>query len=736
MSIHWAVWAPLALAVGIATTAPTFAEEQDAKPPERVQVSLFSNVGAVEPGRPFRVGVHLRIQEDWHVYWQEPGDAGLPPTFTWTLPPGFAIEGPSWPLPRWHKVDDAWTMIYAPDAFFAFQVRAPSQVPANVTLSLQVEWLVCHDAKGCFPGVITHSLSLPRAERSPAPRSKHALMFERHDEDVPAPMPPSWHLSEDRRRLHLFSMGPWAEPDATFEFFPLDLETFDRAAPLLVSRNARGTVLRVPFKTADGGVPPDSFRGVLAVRTPDTTAAYHVGWSAGASTPAPETIEPTADPPPEPQDDLAWAHAHVSLDDPAGNDREPVGASWLWAVLLAFLGGLILNLMPCVLPVLSLKILSLVDHAQDTPVRLRRQAYAFSAGVVVSFLAVAGVLLALRAAGAQIGWGFQMQEPGIVAVLAFLMLLLALNLFGVFEVGMGLTRWEGASKRTGYAGSFATGVLTTVVATPCTAPFMGTAIGYAMTKPAVTALSVFAALGVGMSAPYVLVASFPSLLRWIPRPGPWMVTLRHVLAFPLLATVVWLAWVFGRQRGGDSVAILLVGLLMAGAAAWLFGRFGGIHRRPPVRWLVGRGLALLVLAGGLGVVWRIKPSHAPTSSSPEGWVAYDGHKIRSHQRAGRPVFLDFTADWCLTCKANDAATLQTETVAAAFAKHRVVPMLADWTRRDDRITRALARLDRNSVPVYVIVPPDPARPVVVLRTAITPQYVADALDTTLPSKVR
>ena len=726
----------VALLATVLMASPARASESQSKR-GHVTAELVCDVASLAPGASFSLGVRMRMEPGWHVYWREPGDAGLAPTFTWTLPSGFEVDPPSWPLPKWHKVGPLWTLIYEPEVLIAFRARAPDSLPELATLAVRVDWLVCHDAEGCKPGQAELSVRLREEFAASDRRAPDAAVFDEHWQRAPRPMPAQWVLSEDHTTLQLGGEGPWAIDDASFAFFPADFESFKRGADLHVERRGTRVTLGLPL-IRSGAAPPRSTRGVLAITSGSDVRSFTVGWedTAVPSSDEDETLEEVTVvlPPAAPEssvaldgDDLAWAHAYEHLDASAPEQE----SSWFWAVLLALCGGLILNLMPCVLPVLSLKVLGLIDQAQDSSVRARRHGYAFALGVIVSFLAVAGLLLALRAAGSEIGWGFQMQEPAVVAGLAILMLLLALNLFGVFEIGAGMTGLAGSGAGQGYVGSFATGILTTVVATPCTAPFMGTAIGYAMTQPAVLALSVFGALGVGMSAPYVVVAAFPKFLRWIPKPGPWMDTLRHILAFPLLATAIWLAWVFGRQMGGDSVPALLAALLLVAMSAWCFGRYAGAQRTGRTRWLVGRALALGLLVAGCMLALRVEPAVGGAPAVHGAWVPYDGYAIREHQSAGRPVFLDFTADWCLTCKANDAGTLQAKSVTDAFARHNVVPMLADWTRRDERITRALARLDRNSVPLYVIVPPDPSRPVVVLRTAITPNYVVSALRKTL-----
>jgi thiol:disulfide interchange protein DsbD len=380
--------------------------------------------------------------------------------------------------------------------------------------------------------------------------------------------------------------------------------------------------------------------------------------------------------------------------------------------------------------VISLKILGFVQQAGEDPRRVRRHGYAFGTGVLVSFWALAGLLLGLRAAGEALGWGFQFQEPGFTGALCLLMFAVGLNLLGVFEVGVRLSGRAGdaeARGHAGYVGSFSSGVLATVVATPCTAPFMGVALGYALAAPVVSSLLVFTALGAGMAAPYVVLSAFPGWLRRLPAPGRWMETFKQAMAFPMFAVVVGVGLVFGRQTGVDGLVRLLFALLLVGIAAWLWGRFGGVGAEGVKRAVAGRALPAVFMAGGvvalvLGCARTPEGSDAP----PQGWLAWKPGIEAELRAQGRPVFVDYTADWCLTCLANDKAVLSTDTVRTAAQVHGVAMVRADWTRKSSDIRDALALLGRASIPVYVVYPPDPAAPGEVLPTTITPSTIVDA----------
>ncbi len=418
---------------------------------------------------------------------------------------------------------------------------------------------------------------------------------------------------------------------------------------------------------------------------------------------------------------------------PHSGAASTAGLSLLAALLFAFLGGVLLNLMPCVFPVLSLKVLAFVEHAAGDRRRMRRHGLAFGAGVVLSFLALAGVLMAVRAAGSQVGWGYQLQSPLIVALLIFLMFAIGLNFLGMLEVGNSLTRLGGiGANDTGYRGSFLTGVLAVVVATPCTAPFMGAAVGTALVRPAAEGLSVFAGLGVGMAAPYMVLSSWPALLKRLPRPGRWMETLKQALAFPMFAVAVWLFWVLGLQTGMGAATRVLFALLVFAFGGWLYQRSQGTRARGRT---VARVVAVLALVGGAG--WGLASAHAAGAAAPANavdadaaWTPFTPDVVASFQAQGRPVFVDFTAAWCITCQVNERGVLSSARVKNAFRENNVALVRADWTRRDADIAQALAAFGRSGVPLYVVYPANPGGSPAVLPTVLTDELVLDALQRT------
>jgi thiol:disulfide interchange protein len=417
----------------------------------------------------------------------------------------------------------------------------------------------------------------------------------------------------------------------------------------------------------------------------------------------------------------------------------------LWLALgLAFLGGLLLNLMPCVFPVVSLKVLGFVKLAGERPAEVRRHGFSFAFGVLVAFWALAGLLLLLRHAGAELGWGFQLQSQGFIAFMTFLLFAIGLNLAGVFELGTSLGRLGNLAPRaSGYTESALNGVLATIVATPCTAPFMGAALGFALTLSAAGSLLIFTSLAVGMAAPYVVLSLAPGLLRYLPRPGSWMETFKQALSFPLFATAAWLVWVFGHQAGVDGVLRLLLGLTLLGMAAWCWGRWGSALNVARASRLTGRTAAAAFLfvgfalaqgsaplpaaGGGLGSTMAAGPVGAGSDGARIQWEEFSAEAVSRHREAGRIVFVDFTAAWCLTCKVNERVALNVPEVVALVEDLDIAMLKADWTTRDPSITRALREFGRSGVPLYVVYSPDPFDAPRLLPELLTPAIVIRAL---------
>ena len=627
---------------------------------EHIEAELVSATTSFAPGTTATVGLRFKMDPHWHVYWENPGDSGLSPTVRWTLPPGFAAGPIRWPAPVRLRTSTLENFIYSGEVVLPVDLDVPRDAAGDAVLTATIEWLVC--AEECVPGDATLVLRVPVRAGPPAADPRVAPLFAAALAGQPTPWTgaaPTLRAASGRFELEFPGEGPWSDPGAQLYVLPAAGDVAEHASPQTVRRENGRTIVMITASRVRS-TPVDRVRGLLEVRSDGARHVYAFEAPPGGG-PAVSAATPTSAPTPT----------------QAGDRVESLAL----ALLLAFLGGIVLNVMPCVLPVLSVKILGFVSQAGEDRARTLRHGLLFAGGVIVSFWALAGVLLLLRAGGELVGWGFHVQEPIVVGSLALLLLLLALNLFGVFEVGTSVAgAADGVARgvRSSGARAFADGAMATFIATPCTAPFMGSALTYALTVPAPSAMLVFTSLGVGMAAPYVLLSANPSWLRWVPKPGPWMVTFKQLMAFPVLATVVWLLWVFGKEAGVDGVAWMLAACLLVSGAAWVRGRWGGLERSTSVRWWVGTGVALLLAA--FAVERMVHASHqepGALGAPPAGWVAYGPGVVEGYQAKGRVVLLDFTAAWCTTCKVNEALVLGSDTVRSAVARMDVAQVQAD-----------------------------------------------------------
>ena len=684
---------------------------------DHAEAELVASVDAVVPGQPLRVGVRIKHDPHWHTYWKVPGDSGLPTTIAWQLPPGFAAGEIEWPVPKRLPVGPLVNFGFEGELLLPVALSAPATAVAgsSVLLKARADWLICKDV--CIPGGADLQLILP--VRDAAAPSRHAALFEATQARTPRPVSldaASATFEDDRIRI---AFRPQAAVER-LEFFPLEESRVEPAAAQTLRSESGATALYlVRARTAAPDFP--RLTGVLVVNG-GPEAADRGGWAGVIDLPL-----------------AAGTVAQVSADSAGaagavGVDVDASAMTFGLALLGALIGGLILNLMPCVFPVLSLKLLSLMQHqrvddaARLPHVSLRAHGGAFAAGVVLCFVLLAALLIALRSVGEQLGWGFQLQTPWVVAALTLLFFVIGLNLLGVFELTFGgALASSGAAQRLQgdrLSGSFATGVLAVIVAAPCTAPFMGAALGYAVTQPTPVALAVFAMLGAGMALPYVAVTWIPALLARLPRPGAWMLRFKQAMAFPMFATCVWLLWVLAQQVGIDAATMVLGGLLLTAFAAWAYG-LAQMGARP---W---RWVALAVAPIGLYAVFGLVvagPVATPASAAvdaADSWQAWSRVAQQERLAAGQAVFVDFTAAWCVTCQANKRLVLGRESVREAFARRGVALMRADWTNRDDEITRELARFNRNGVPLYVLY--DGNGGAQVLPELLTEGIVLDAL---------
>jgi len=687
---------------------------------EQVRAELVAHAPeGVAAGKPLWLGLRIEHQPHWHTYWKNPGDSGLPTTLTWGVPSGFAAGDIAWPTPKKLPVGPLMNFGYEGTLLLPVPVTVPPGFQgASLPVRLEAQWLVCKDV--CIPESGDFALEIPTQAATVA----HAALFEAARAATPRTLAGAQAVAQvgadgPQGSLQVRVQGlPAAWQGQKLHFFPETAGVIDNAAVPTAAWKDGAWVATVAL-SAQRSESPALLPAVLARE--GEPAGVQLALPVSGTWPAPGAGAPGP------------AHGDATAAVGAGGSAP----SLAWALLLALAGGALLNLMPCVFPVLSLKVFGFAAHAQDRRALLAG-GLAYAGGVVASFLVLAGLLLALRAGGEQLGWGFQLQSPGFVAGLAVLFTLIGLNLAGVFEFGNLLpSSWAAARARHPMVDSALTGVLAVAVASPCTAPFMGASLGLAVTLPTGQALAVFAALGLGMALPYLLASAWPALARALPRPGVWMATFKTLMAFPMFATVVWLAWVLGQQAGMDAVAGLLGVLLALALAAWAWG-LPAPRPAPRVLWLSVSALLVAATLAWAWPSWQAAPVSAAVATAGTGapsqvedagtgdWQPWSPQRVQAALASGRPVFVDFTAAWCVTCQFNKRTTLADAQVRADFAAKRVVLLRADWTRRDPTITAALAQLGRNGVPVYLLQAPGSAAPRV-LSEVLSVREVREAL---------
>lgn len=639
-----------------------------------------------------QAGLYFKLEPGWHVYWQNAGDAGEPPGINWTLPKGVTAGPLQFPAPERLPVGPLMDYGYEGDVLFPFRLHVdPDAKPGPAMLDAKVHWLVCSSV--CIPG---HAdLQLTRdVVRGQGPPAAVPALFQRFQSLMPKPLPSGDNAVFQTTKTGFRLAVTTGQRETHAEFFPADQTVIDNPAPQKLTPTVDGLILELK-KDANISGNPAHLNGVLEL-------------SGGRSY------------------EIAATPGTVTAPAAEGGTSSSSGPSVLRIAALAFLGGLLLNLMPCVFPVLFLKGLALVQSGAEERRRLRAHGFVYTAGIVVSFWVLVGALLGLRAAGAGLGWGFQFQSPVFLLLMAGLLFFLGLSLAGQFEIGLTLTSAGGSlAAKQGYTGSFFTGVLAVVVATPCTAPFMGAAIGYALAAPAAVTFAVFTALALGLAAPYVALTLQPAWTHWLPRPGAWMEVLRQAVSIPIFITVIWLVWVVAQAYGANLVMALLGSFLLLAIAGWFLGRW------PAKRWATV--VAVLIVAGAIAMsvaapaLLALAPASTTAQVAQQQWQPWSPDAVAKYQAEGRPVFVDFTASWCLSCQVNERVALDKPEVQQAFQNSNVVLLRADWTRHDPAITEALTALGRDGVPAYVLYVPGESSPHL-LPEVLTPGIVVDALN--------
>lgn len=657
---------------------------------ERTESTLISDVSAIHAGEKFWLVVHIKQQPGWHTYWKNPGDSGMASSLEWTLPKGFAAGDIQFLAPDRIQESDLVDYAYNDNAWLPVAVTAPMLVRANTIaiFAVKANWLVCKDV--CIPETAEFSLSLPEVAGVEKTPSGDALVIGNVIGRLPVP------LNESLKFQHMGDKITFSTPHPGIAAQSIKAALFFPATEGFIANNAGQQVSMQADKTdftlvAEKGVLPEKVEGVVSFFLSDGARKdFSIALAPGKVA------------------NLNGDGMGSIMDSSAGN------ISLAAAVAFAFLGGLILNLMPCVFPILALKALAIVRKAEKRASQVRMHGLVYSIGVVASFLALASVLIAIQLSGKSIGWGYQMQSPMFVLGLAVIVFLVGLNLSGYFELpSLFGNVGSGVAAKDSLVGSFATGVLAVMVATPCTAPFMAPAIGFALTQSIEVVLVVFASLGFGLAAPFLLLSMFPKLIKLLPKPGAWMLGFKQAVAFPMYGCTVWLLWILAREAGEDALFVVMSGFVALAFAVWL------IRMRAKYTGLL---LAVLVIAGMAEFMHFTHNANSTIMTSE----AFSPARLQALRDEGKPVFVDATADWCITCKVNEHTALSSKEIRKLFEQKHIIYMVADWTHDDKDITAYLQSFGRAGVPIYVYYPPDHGAPVV-LPQVLTKAIVEDAV---------
>lgn len=634
-----------------------------------VTAKLLADTTAVQAGKPFKVGVELSMKSGWHTYYKESGDAGLPTKITWKLPTGFTAGPILWEKPSKFNDSGIVTYGYKDKTLIGATITPPANFSGdNVNFKADVKWLSC--AEICVPGGTSVSLTLPIDKTGSTAAAANAeefskLGFEGSVKDL--------------------TLDDSSKVSSAVES--------NQVSSVVDNRQVSSTV---DSRQVSWAVPPKD--GATNPRAPDGVSVLTQKFN----------IEGSAE---KPQSLLAY-------------------------LALAFVGGMILNVMPCVLPVIAIKVLSFFEQARDEPARVRLMGLTFTAGIISSFMVLAGVVIALQATGRSVGWGFQFQYPGFLIAMSALVLLFAMSLFGLFYVSVpGGSKVDELANKEGYSGTFFKGVLATILSTPCTAPFLGTALGFAFAQPWWTVALIFFTIGLGMSLPYLLLTAKPEWMKFMPKPGVWMEKFKESLGFVLLATVAWLLGVLGSELGIEGIIGTTYFLIALAFAAWIVGRFTDLTTEQG-RKITIYSIAAIIVAGAFykfvfplpGIGMKAQPVEKADADSPIKWQPFSVDALDKELSAHKTVLLDFTADWCLTCKFNEMNVLNSAPVIEKIKALNVVPMQADWTVQDPKITALLNKFNRSGVPLYVIFPASKPNSPIVLPEVINQQMVLEKLD--------
>ena len=683
---------------------------------EHVDAELVAEMTGVAPGQDAWIALRLDHMENWHTYWKNPGDAGLATRINWTLPEGVTAGEIVWPTPK--RIE-----LPADLVDFGYEDEIYLQVPLSIPASFQEEsldisgnaqWLECEDI--CIPGGAVVSLSLPVLDETQISKNEQWIEgFAITRASIPTSdvsFDTTFSIADGNLNILIQATEAVFENASTIRFIPGEHRVFDYISTQEVTYQLSSLQLTQGHHPRLNEA-PEEITGLLLVTDDEgQLISYEI-------TATPDGINAS---------DLGLLAASANADSLGSTSASDM--SLLLVFVFALLGGMILNLMPCVFPVLSLKALSLASSSNSTQQEKRLHGLAYAAGVIAGFLILASVLLTLQSGGALIGWGFHLQSPRFISLLIFLFFVMGLSMSGIVEFGTSIMGvGTELQDKEGYSGSFFTGILASVVASPCTAPFMGAALGFAFTQTAIVALAVFFALGLGMALPFLLISFNPTLSSLLPHPGKWMLTFKQLLAFPLYATVVWLLWVLGNQTGTDGMALVIAACVILAMAAWLYQRRLGV--KTPFWHYANAFIILLCLVTTIGVVrsplLETQSVNQVISESAD-YEAYSDARLAQLRSNGQPVFVNMTASWCITCLVNEKFALNSEEFTTALADNNVTYLKGDWTNNDPKITEVLRRYGTNGVPLYLMFPADSSQPAEVLPQILTTNIIVNAID--------
>lgn len=660
--------------------SPATAKQSESVDTGKVVASIVSSHDSVAPGQDFYIALHTVLDEGWHTYWRNPGDSGEPVQISWELPEGVIAGEINWPLPRPIPTGPIVNYGFEGTPLFPvkFTVSPNVELGSDLTITSNFYYLVCEEI--CIPEQGSASLSV--AVGDPIEDARWSAEIEAALSEIPIRGSIEGAIEKSGEKVTLsFSNLPKGDFSNAY-FFPYDQGVLGHSSPQIVTRGETGLRLSSTPEFLWNDVLPESFQGVLTYEQGGQLKGTVVDLAVGQS-----------------------------LDiGPVMASNAAIGGVTLWtAIIGALIGGLILNLMPCVFPVISMKALSIAKTAHGERSTIRREAWLYTAGVLATFLLLTVLLLALKAGGTETGWGFQLQSPKVVAALAVLLFVIGLNLLGVFEIGGGLQNaGQSLTQNSGAAGSFFTGALAVIVATPCTAPLMAGAVGYALASPAIVTLVVFMALGLGFALPFLVIAYVPGVLSKLPKPGPWMARFKEILSFPMFAAAIWLVWVLSLQAGEGGVLLVLSAMLAVTFAIWCF------KRKSIIAMAIGGVSILAAIAMPLSIASAVGTDGVvATKLNGEAWSPA---RVAELQAEGRPIFVDFTAAWCVTCKVNEKLVLNTKKTQELFEETNTAFLIADWTNKNDEIAAELAKYGRAGVPLYLVYSNNSVTPAILPQT--------------------